>query len=216
MPTRKRVTKSAQPPKPTGRDAIRTAVLQSARGLFADKPYKDVTMRDIATGAAVNLGLLHRHFGTKEQILHDVIQSYAEYFRGVAMQGATPAEAMLAIFLESSQRPLLRTLANLVLADLPVNAFIAKDGALAVVLAGSAGTGQPAVPGKDADVLLAFALLMGWSLFDSFLVEASGNRVSREALRERTFALGRSLLATPEPATAPASAAGTRRRTKSA
>lgn len=206
MPTRKKTAKVVTPPKPKGREEIRASVLDAARQLFADRPYKDVTMRDIASASQVNLGLLHRHFGAKEQILHEVIESYASHFHDLAAQGQSPAETLLAIFSDPIQRILLRTLANLVLADLPVTAFVAHDGALSVLLRGGVAKGAKGGKGaaeKDCDVLAAFALLFGWSLFDGFLVEASENRVSRQALRERTFAIGREILSsTPSKAAA--------------
>lgn len=162
--------------------------------MFAERPYKDVTMRDIAATSHVNLGLLHRYFGAKEQILHEVIESYAGHFRDLATHGHSPAEAMMAIFSDPSQTSLLRTLANLILADLPVNAFIAKDGALSVLLRGDRKASAKTKTSNDCDVLVVFALLIGTSLFDNFLVEASHKRVTHEALRERAFAIGREIL----------------------
>src|SRR5690554_4427734 len=55
--------------RPTGRDEVREAVLQTAERLFTERGVTDVSMREVARVAGVNHGLLHRHFGSKEALL---------------------------------------------------------------------------------------------------------------------------------------------------
>jgi TetR/AcrR family transcriptional regulator, repressor for neighboring sulfatase len=178
--------------KPKGREEVSAAILENARALFASRPYKDVTMREIAEGARVNLGLLHRHFGSKELILKTVMQAYATRHRAVALQSASVPDAVLALFSDASQAPLLRTLANVILADIPVREFIAHDGAFSVMFNQAFKSGK--AQEKDLDVLVAFALFMGWSVFENFLVEASERRVTHERLRDKVYKLGNELL----------------------
>ena len=45
-----------------------TAILDAATALFAAKGVAGVSVRDIATKANVNHGLVHRHFGSKENL----------------------------------------------------------------------------------------------------------------------------------------------------
>jgi len=57
--------------RPQGRDEVRTAVLAAARRrLAAEGP--GASLRDIAADADVNLGLLYRHFGTKDELIRAV------------------------------------------------------------------------------------------------------------------------------------------------
>jgi AcrR family transcriptional regulator len=63
--------------RPRGREAVRAAVLESAMRLFADRGPSAVSLRDIATAANVNLGLLHRHFGSKAELVTAAIEHYA-------------------------------------------------------------------------------------------------------------------------------------------
>lgn len=57
-----------------GRDAARASIIAAARDLFSSKGYAGVGVREIAAQAGVNHGLVHRHFGSKEEVLRAVLQ----------------------------------------------------------------------------------------------------------------------------------------------
>jgi AcrR family transcriptional regulator len=63
--------------KPTGRDLVRRALVEKAAALFARKGIKAVSVREIASAARVNHGLVHRHFGSKDGLLRAVMTSLA-------------------------------------------------------------------------------------------------------------------------------------------
>ncbi|MFP4040990.1 MAG: TetR/AcrR family transcriptional regulator [Desulfosudaceae bacterium] len=54
--------------RPKGRDAVRRALIESAAALFAERGVSGVSLREIAAQAGVNHGLIHRHFGSKENL----------------------------------------------------------------------------------------------------------------------------------------------------
>ncbi|MBI9075953.1 MAG: TetR/AcrR family transcriptional regulator [Desulfatibacillum sp.] len=54
--------------KPHGREEVMASILEAASELFAKKGVAGVSVRDIATRAGVNHGLIHRHFGSKEAL----------------------------------------------------------------------------------------------------------------------------------------------------
>lgn len=54
--------------------STRDALLASAVGLFAEHGPASVSIRDIARHAGVNHGLLHRHFGSKDDLLAEAIE----------------------------------------------------------------------------------------------------------------------------------------------
>lgn len=58
------------------RDALRTraAILQAARRLLADQDFAAVSIRDIAAAAGVSHGLVQHHFGTREQLVAEIIR----------------------------------------------------------------------------------------------------------------------------------------------
>lgn len=59
---------------PRGRDAVRRALLDAATKLFARHGPHAVSVRDIAGLAGVNHGLVHRHFGSKDALLGEVLE----------------------------------------------------------------------------------------------------------------------------------------------
>ena len=63
---------------PHGRDAVRTALIETATRLFAQKGPAAVGVREIAKQAGVNHGLIHRHFGSKDGLLKAVMQHLSE------------------------------------------------------------------------------------------------------------------------------------------
>ncbi|HQV56487.1 MAG TPA: helix-turn-helix domain-containing protein [Ilumatobacteraceae bacterium] len=63
--------------KPTGRDEILDAVLDAAERLMAAGG-PDVSLRAIADEAGVNYSLVHRHLGTKDELVERLLIRYAE------------------------------------------------------------------------------------------------------------------------------------------
>ena len=64
--------------RPTGREEISDAVLDAAERLFAAAGPNEVSLRAIAEEAGINYGLVHRHFGTKDELFERLMQRYAE------------------------------------------------------------------------------------------------------------------------------------------
>lgn len=60
------------PKHPTGKKDVMQAILQAATDLFAQRGVAGVAVRDIAARANVNHGLVHRHFGSKENLRLEV------------------------------------------------------------------------------------------------------------------------------------------------
>ncbi len=54
--------------RPKGRDEVVEALIKSAAELFAERGVSGVSLREIAAHAGVNHGLIHRHFGSKENL----------------------------------------------------------------------------------------------------------------------------------------------------
>src|SRR3954466_11704277 len=71
--------------RPHGRDEVRRAIIAAAKQRLASQG-PSASTRDIAADANVNLGLLHRHFGTKDDLIRAV-------FADAAARGLASAEA---------------------------------------------------------------------------------------------------------------------------
>ena len=54
--------------------ATREAILASARSRFLDESYENVGLREIAGDAGVDVALIGRYFGSKEQLFHEVLR----------------------------------------------------------------------------------------------------------------------------------------------
>ena len=53
-------------------DHTRTAILNAAERLYADRGFGDVTLRDIVAEAGVNLAAVNYHFGSKDELIAEL------------------------------------------------------------------------------------------------------------------------------------------------
>ena len=53
-------------------DQTRTAILNAAERLYADRGFGDVTLRDIVASAGVNLAAVNYHFGSKDELIAEL------------------------------------------------------------------------------------------------------------------------------------------------
>ncbi|MDZ7732731.1 MAG: helix-turn-helix domain-containing protein [Acidimicrobiia bacterium] len=74
-------------------------MLDAAIVLFSSRGPAAVALRDVATEAGVNYGLIHRHFGTKDALVTRVVDDLsAALAEGVAMAAATSTAARSPVF----------------------------------------------------------------------------------------------------------------------
>ncbi|HPA72785.1 MAG TPA: TetR/AcrR family transcriptional regulator [Spirochaetota bacterium] len=64
--------------RPFGKDDVTAAVVDAAGELFSRHGFDGVSLRDIAKKAGVNHGLIHRHFGSKENLRRRTLQQMAD------------------------------------------------------------------------------------------------------------------------------------------
>ena len=53
-------------------------ILKAAKTLFAQKGFREVTVREIAARAGVNSALIGYHFGGKKDLFNEVYRSFSE------------------------------------------------------------------------------------------------------------------------------------------
>lgn len=115
-PSARGMTSGRRSIPPLGKaERTKEAILDAAEARFADDGYDSVSMRDVADGAGVPLGLINYHFGTKEKLFQAVIARRAEELNArrraalAAISTAPPSiEAVLGAFL----RPYLELTLN--------------------------------------------------------------------------------------------------------
>lgn len=101
------------------RAATRRALLDAARGLFAEKGYAEVSVEEVVRAAGVTRGALYHHFEDKRLLLKAVVEEIEDeidaHVEGAAKEAharsGDPLEAMMAghyAFLDACSRPGVR------------------------------------------------------------------------------------------------------------
>lgn len=164
---------------------MRAAIIRAARTRFAREGLT-ASLRDIASDAKVNLGLVHRHFGSKDALIRAVFAESAEHGR-VQIASASSFE-------DAIQR----------LVDSAVSGDSAYGRMLTLMLLAGADprdlqTGHPTIerliemggPERRPLVLLAVLLSFGWPIYKDFLSTAAGYGSDDEAFSDLAAMLSR-------------------------
>lgn len=181
---------------PSGPDEVRRAVLDAAARLFAERGVPQVTLRDIAREAEVNLGLISRYVGSRDDLVRSVFADLTEQL--VAEMRAAPTSPR-GFDPDSTMGRWTRVLTFLVLTD-PGEAIRIGSGPLDELrsimerLYGS----SPEAARLRAAQLMGSAI--GWRLFEPYLVAAAGlGDLPIDEVRDELTRTHRRLGATPWP-----------------
>lgn len=153
-------------PIPTGRDAVRSALLHHAADLFAERGPAATSVRDIADRARVNHGLVFRHFGAKENLVAAVLDHLGDlHGPDTDLTGTTPTDP--------DTRRHLTVLVRCLLDGYPVGRLQQRFPIMTALVDRAAATGA-----DDRTAALAAAnaaaLLVGWEMLGPFLRAATG------------------------------------------
>ena len=61
----------------------REIIIVTAIKLFGEKGFEGTSVREIASGAHVNLAMINYYFGSKEKLFESVVEYKASYLKGV-------------------------------------------------------------------------------------------------------------------------------------
>lgn len=85
-------------------------IVETARGIFMEKGYKEVTMKDIVEACQISRGGLYLYFSSTKELFEEVLRIEQEdtddVFGQSIARGATPAK-ILALFFKEQKRELL-------------------------------------------------------------------------------------------------------------
>ena len=200
-----------------GRKAVELSLVDAATRLFAARNPSSVTVREITAEAGVNHGLVHHYFGSKQGLLLAVLENLsaraaepearraglapgsplARYVLVASRvlldgKGAIAGEQRAELFAQLQR--LFRTALGTRAAEQepsPATSGGGRDGNSAALV------GVPeARPFLDLPAAQAIALVMGWLVFEPFLLEGALAREQSEleriraALQESAAALG--------------------------
>jgi AcrR family transcriptional regulator len=181
---------------PSGPDEVRIAVLDAAASLFAVRGIDGVPLRDIASEADVNLSLIRRYIGNRDDLIAAVFAHVSEQLAAavveqpLAGQGHEPDTVM---------GKWVRIGAALAISGRPLAAEAIHNPVQAIADSIVTGYGlSPKAAGVRAAQIVATAL--GWRIFEDYLLDAAGlGDISVEVLRDELVHAARRVGATPWP-----------------
>lgn len=94
-------------------------ILETARKVFVEKGYKNVTMKDIVEACDISRGGLYLYFGSTEELLLAVLQQEADEIDDIftdTIAEEDSAADILTLFLKEQKKELLRKKNNLTMA----------------------------------------------------------------------------------------------------
>jgi len=156
---------------------VTAAVVEATIHLIAQRGPSAVSLRDIAREADINYGLIHRYFGTKDDVLRAAFRAASEA-AAQRLEHADDVHTALAEFWRSTPigDSYTRMLAWVLLEGRDPDDLLGRSPAVARLVAAIAGAGE-AGEGERFDPRLVAAatvlLSLGWRLFAPFLISAA-------------------------------------------
>jgi AcrR family transcriptional regulator len=175
--------------RPTGRDEVRNAVLEAAARRFAAEG-PDASLRAIADDAGVNLGLIHRHVGNKDELLRAVLAREIAGGVHTVERAGDAAEALRDIFERATNDGrYIRIIAWLLLQEQAAprhqDRYPTMEVLQAMARARHREAGRVDDTETDAQLMIAMAAVYGWTVFGPQLRAAFGYGDAPAAVRDR-------------------------------
>ncbi|MFN3256441.1 MAG: TetR/AcrR family transcriptional regulator [Ilumatobacter sp.] len=139
------------------------AVADGAAELFAERSPSAVSVREIAAAADVNLGLIHRYVGSKDDVIALVLTRHTERARAAIASAADTGQALDMVAETVVNNPATgRLVAGLILDGVDVAAVKGEFPMLELL----ANDHDP------VDAAITYALALGWEVFGPSLLNA--------------------------------------------
>lgn len=181
---------------PTGPDEVRRAVLDAAATLFAERGIAHVSLRDIAAAANVNLGLVRRYMGSRDELVRAVFEDLTAQLVDEIHHDPTGSRGFER---DSVMGRWTQVLADLMVTepDVAVDIGTAPVRELRTVIETVYGLPREAASLRVAQL---FGSAIGWRLFEQFLVSSAGlDDMDLDDVRSELTRTHRRLGATPYP-----------------
>ena len=173
------VSGASRGPQSHDRASTEASIVEAAGQLFSEHGTKAVSVRRIAACAGVSHTLVHKYFGTKEELVRVVIGARDDRFAGLLSQVSSDREALretTRVVLRSREQ--LRTTMYAALEGRSSEEVGGFSPAMGVFIERFMGerrgdAGETAVDPLVVAAAMA-ALLLGWSVLQEMLLEATG------------------------------------------
>ncbi len=168
-PLRGRPPKDASAPR--GPDDVVTALVDAATELFAKRGIVAVSVREVAGAAGVNVGLVHRYVGTKDELVRAVVRR-AETRLAQDLDGVVDPT-----YTDSTDETVTEyqlILAHLILEGHDLDAMDLEFPLMRFVV--DRLSAEPGIDDRDARIraMCVIALDIGWRLFAPIVSAAAG------------------------------------------
>jgi AcrR family transcriptional regulator len=184
--------------RPNGREDVRAAVVEAAARRFAAEG-PNASLRDIADDAGVNLGLIHRHVGNKDDLIRTVLAAEIARGAGTIEHAGDAASALRRIFEGAvSDGRYIRIVAWLLLHD-PAGLRHQDRYPGMQALRALAGVDERPDVERDAELMVAMAAIFGWTVFGPQLRAAFGYETADRAALEARLAATIAAIVDPRP-----------------
>jgi AcrR family transcriptional regulator len=161
------------------RTSTQDAILRAAAELFAERPPSRVTIRDVAARAGVNHSLVHRHYGTKDNLLRAVMQLGSTDYSKHIDELTDPAAAFKAGFAFAAAGDPVAAATARALLDGTIRpregqGYPGMERHIALLQSAIATSGAESRYPPRVITAAAFALMGGWFLLEESLVSSAG------------------------------------------
>ena len=164
--------------RPSGREEVSEALLDAAARGFAERGLR-ASLRDIAAAANVNVGLIHRYFGNKSELLAATIAHRAERGNQIIRSAGDLPTAVQRVFDDVNQSGWY----------IKIIAWQLLEGDDLLETQVSPATIWDQLPNEANDdqrgrLLAAFLIIYGWTMFGKQLMPPLGfDEADREMLQ---------------------------------
>lgn len=156
-------------PRRTAAEIV-AAVGEAAHRLFLERGPAAVSLRDVAAGAGVNLGLIHRYVGSKDDLVALVLDRHGAS-ASAALQEASGLDELLDL-LASAHHSSGRLFAGILLDDIDA-VRLKRDFPVTAALVRALEIEAPWTDAAATASVLQ-SLVLGWEVFSPYLLGAAG------------------------------------------
>lgn len=173
-------------------------LVAAARPLFADRGPSRVSLREVASAAGVNYGLIYQYVGTKDDLLRLVFrtssQEWADQFAH-----ADDAQSAIALLMRPKSSEYVRMLAHSLLEGRDPVSLLGRSPAMLELIRKVEASRPSSGPDPRVGVATLTAIGLGWGLFGAFVKTITGlEEASDDELTTEIYALvRRSVFAPP-------------------
>jgi AcrR family transcriptional regulator len=177
-------------PRRRSRAATEAAILSAAEQVFSTCGFNGASVREIAEQAGVTHALVHRYFGTKDDLYQSVLKRNEDAILDAATGIDDPTQAAALMVREglARHRPYLRLIVDSALRGVPFESsivhFSATERLIELALSVGDDEGRPASAGAEGApaagtegrmaVALVVALFLGWASAGPWVLPATG------------------------------------------